>query len=145
MLQSGQNYYNEEQTSTTFNTPEATKAFETWTDFYTKYKFEQTYDAFSRFRTGEYPIVIQPTHSTTSLLLQLLKSRAFGLHISSRHNERGRHNFTQANSGGGGAIIFQKVENKENAWKFLQWFTSTETQVDYGHSIEALFRTARKI
>ena len=58
MLQNGENYYNEAQTQTTFDDITAVKAFEQWTDFYTKYGFEQTYDGFSRFRTGEYPIVI---------------------------------------------------------------------------------------
>ena len=58
LLQRGQNYYNSAQTKTTFDTNAAIDAFEMWTDFYTKYDFDQQYDAFSRFRTGEYPVVV---------------------------------------------------------------------------------------
>ena len=58
MLQNGLNYYNPQQTKTNFDNILAVKSFEKWTDFYKKYGFEQSYDAFSRFRTGEYPIVI---------------------------------------------------------------------------------------
>jgi hypothetical protein len=58
LLQKGKNYYNTAQTASTFDTIEAVKAFEEWTDFYTKYSFVQSYDAYSRFRTGEYPMVI---------------------------------------------------------------------------------------
>ena len=66
LLQQGLNYYNEEQTKTTFDTQEAVNAFDTWTKFYTTYSFQQTYDAFTRFRTGDMPVVT--THSITSFL-----------------------------------------------------------------------------
>lgn len=59
LLQQGLNYYNEEQTKTTFDTQEAVNAFDTWTKFYTTFSFDQTYDAFTRFRTGDMPILIQ--------------------------------------------------------------------------------------
>ena len=59
LLQQGLNYYNEEQSKTTFHTQEAINAFDTWTKFYTTYSFEQQYDAFTRFRTGDMPILIQ--------------------------------------------------------------------------------------
>ena len=46
-----------------------------------------------------------------------------------------------ANSTGSGAVIFKKVSNKENAWKFIKWFTETDTQVQYGTQIEGLLGT----
>ena len=41
LLQQGLNYYNEEQTKTTFDTQEAVNAFDTWTKFYTTFSFDQ--------------------------------------------------------------------------------------------------------
>ena len=58
MLQKDKNYYNDDFYVSSFDSIEAVQAFEQWTDFYTKYSFPQSYDAFSRFRTGEYPIII---------------------------------------------------------------------------------------
>ena len=64
MLQTGQDFYKFDEASgqyisTTFDTEAAVNAFTQWTDFYTIYDFDQTYDAFTRFRTGEMPILLQ--------------------------------------------------------------------------------------
>ncbi|MCL1831508.1 MAG: extracellular solute-binding protein [Oscillospiraceae bacterium] len=66
MLQSqtGQNFYRRNEqgiySETTFDSVESIEAFNTWARFYTVYQFEQSYDPFSRFRTGEFPILIVP-------------------------------------------------------------------------------------
>ena len=43
-----------------------------------------------------------------------------------------------SNSGGSGAVIFNKVKNKEAAWEFVKWFCSTEVQTEYGADLEGL-------
>ncbi len=142
LLQQGVNYYNENQTASNFDSIEAVNAFENWTDFYTEYSFVQTYDAFSRFRTGEYPIVIQ--NYTFYNQLAVASPEIKGLWdfapVPGTRLEDGTVSHA-ANSGGSGAIIFKKVSNKENAWKFIKWFTETETQVQYGTQIEGLMGT----
>ena len=45
---------------TNFMTQDSIRVFEQWTKFYTVFSFDQTFDAFSRFRTGEMPLVVQP-------------------------------------------------------------------------------------
>jgi len=142
MLQNGMNYYNDAQTASTFNSSEAVRAFEQWTHFYTKYSFEQTYDAFSRFRTGEYPIVI--ANYTFFNQLEVASPEIKGLWdfcpVPGTEREDGTISHA-ANSNGAGAVIFDKVKNKENAWKFIKWFTETETQVQYASQIEGLLGT----
>jgi ABC-type glycerol-3-phosphate transport system substrate-binding protein len=63
-LQTGNNFYRQNADGvffeTNFDTEESIQAFTTWTKFYTVYSFDQTFDSFNRFRTGEYPILIQP-------------------------------------------------------------------------------------
>ena len=142
LLQKGMNYYNSEQTASTFDSIEAVQSFEEWTDFYTKYSFEQTYDAFSRFRTGEYPIVI--ANYTFFNQLKAAAPEIDGLWdfcpVPGTEREDGSISHA-ANSNGSGAVIFNKVKNKENAWKFVKWFTDTETQVQYASQIEGLLGT----
>jgi ABC-type glycerol-3-phosphate transport system substrate-binding protein len=139
MLQNGLNYFNEDQTATTFNEITAVQAFEQWTDFYTKYGFEQTYDAFNRFRTGEYPIVIQNYSFFNQL--SVASPEINGLwdmtEIPGTLQEDGTISHA-TNSSGTCGIIFNKVSSEENAWEFLKWFSSTEIQVQYGTSIEGL-------
>lgn len=139
MLQNGLNYYNSAQTQTNFQDIRAVQAFKHWTDLYTKYGFEQSYDAFSRFRTGEYPIVI----ADYSFYNQL---------CAASPEIKGLWDFTQVpgtvqedgsishavNSSSSGAVIFNKCENIEGAWKFLKWFSSAEVQAEYGRQAEGL-------
>ncbi len=142
LLQKGQNYYNTEQTASALDTTAAVQSFEEWTDFYTKYSFEQVYDGFSRFRTGEYPIVI--ANYTFFNQLTAASPEINGLWdfcpVPGTEREDGTVSHA-ANSSGSGAVIFKKVKNKENAWQFIKWFTETETQVRYAAQIEGLMGT----
>lgn len=142
LLQKGSNYYNDTQTASTFDSTEAVQAFEQWTDLYTEYGFVQTYDAFSRFRTGEYPIVIADYtfYNQLSAASPEIKGLWNFCQVPGTIQEDGTVSHA-ANSTGSGAVIFKKVKNKENAWKFVKWFTETETQVQYGRQIEGLLGT----
>jgi extracellular solute-binding protein len=142
LLQKGKNYYNDELTATSFDSIEAVQAFEQWTDFYTEYSFKQSYDAFSRFRTGEYPIVIADYtfYNQLAAASPEIKGLWDFCQVPGTVREDGTVSHA-ANSKGSGAVIFSKTKNKENAWKFVKWFTETETQVQYGRQIEGLLGT----
>lgn len=142
LLQQGLNYYNEEQTKTTFDTQEAVNAFETWTKFYTTYSFQQTYDAFTRFRTGDMPVVIQnyTFYNQLSVAAPEIKGCWGFQPVPGTVQEDGTINHA-ANSNGSGAIIFTKAADQEGAWDFIKWFTSTDAQVKYGNNIESILGT----
>lgn len=142
LLQQGLNYYNEEQTKTTFDTQEAVNAFDTWTKFYTKYSFQQTYDAFTRFRTGDMPVVIQnyTFYNQLSVAAPEIKGCWGFQPVPGTVQEDGTINHA-ANSNGSGAIIFTKAADQEGAWDFIKWFTSTDAQVKYGNNIESILGT----
>lgn len=141
-LQQGLNYYNEEQTKTTFDTQEAVNAFDTWTKFYTTYSFQQTYDAFTRFRTGDMPVVIQnyTFYNQLSVAAPEIKGCWGFQPVPGTVQEDGTINHA-ANSNGSGAIIFTKAADQEGAWDFIKWFTSTDAQVKYGNNIESILGT----
>ena len=147
MLQTGQSLYkkseiNGQYISTTFETEAAVEAFTKWTKFYTVY--DQTYDAFTRFRTGETPILLQ-NYATFYSQLTVAAPEIKGLwdftHVPGtyRTDENGNRilDYT-ANSGSAGAVIFKSCSDTQAAWDFLKWFTSTEVQVEYGKTIEAI-------
>ncbi len=142
MLQQGLTYYNDDLSASTLNRIEAVKAFEMWTDFYSEYGFVQSYDAFSRFRTGEFPIVI----SNYTFYNQLTASspeinglwRFYPVPATVRDDGSISH---ATNSNGTGAVIFNSSENKENAWKFIKWFSSSAVQTEYAHQIEGMLGT----
>ncbi len=142
LLQQGLNYYNEEQTKTAFDTQEAVNAFDTWTKFYTTYSFQQTYDAFTRFRTGDMPVVIQnyTFYNQLSVAAPEIKGCWGFQPVPGTVQEDGTINHA-ANSNGSGAIIFTKAADQEGAWDFIKWFTSTDAQVKYGNNIESILGT----
>lgn len=142
LLQQGLNYYNDEQTKTTFDTQEAVNAFDTWTKFYTTYSFQQTYDAFTRFRTGDMPVVIQnyTFYNQLSVAAPEIKGCWGFQPVPGTVQEDGTINYA-ANSNGSGAIIFTKAADQEGAWDFIKWFTSTDAQVKYGNNIESILGT----
>jgi ABC-type glycerol-3-phosphate transport system substrate-binding protein len=150
LLQQGVNYYNEDKTKTNFDTQEAVNAFEQWTEFYTKYSFSQTYDALTRFRMGDMPILIQnyTFYNQLSVTAPEIKGCWDFMHVPGTENENGTVTLEDgttisiaANSSGSGALIFSKCPDKEGAWEFIKWFTSTETQVEYGNDIESVLGT----
>ena len=149
MLQTGQSLYNLDQasgqyTSTTFETEAAVEAFTNWTKFYTVYDFDQTYDAFTRFRTGEMPILIQ-NYATFYSQLNVAAPEIKGLwdfkHVPGtiRTDDSGNTvlDYT-SNSGSSGAVIFNTCSDISAAWDFIKWFTTTDVQVEYGKTIEAI-------
>lgn len=142
LLQQGLNYYNDEQTKTIFDTQEAVNAFDTWTKFYTTYSFQQTYDAFTRFRTGDMPVVIQnyTFYNQLSVAAPEIKGCWGFQPVPGTVQEDGTINHA-ANSNGSGAIIFTKAADQEGAWDFIKWFTSTDAQVKYGNNIESILGT----
>lgn len=139
MLQNGLNYYNEDRSATNFDKIEAVSSFEKWTDFYTKYKFEQVYDSFSRFRDGTYPIVIREYSFYNQLKAAAPEINGTWDFTSVPGTVRADGTVSHAaNWQGNGAVIFESCKNKEAAWKYISWFASSDIQKKYGAAVEGL-------
>ncbi len=140
----GINYYNAEQTKTNFDTQEAIDSFDAWTKFYTTYSFEQTYDAFTRFRQGDMPVLIQNYTFFNQLTVAApeIKGCWNFRPIPGTVQPDGSINHASCSTGSG-AVIFSKLseDKQKDAWDFIKWFTSTETQTAYGNDIEAILGT----
>lgn len=141
MVQRGLGYYNETKTKTILDTQPAVEAFEMWCKFYSTYSFEQTFDQFTRFRTGEYPIVITGYTFYNQLYMAAPEIRGLWQFepMPGTADENGNVNHSSTSSSAG-AIIFNKLteEQQQDAWEFIKWFTDVEAQSQYGRSIEAL-------
>ena len=139
VLQQGLNYYTPDQKKTTFDQQEAINAFDTWTKFYTTYSFQQSYDAFTRFRQGDMPVLVNDYtfyNQLTAAAPEIKGCWAFRA-VPGTFDENGNLNHA-ANSEGQCCVIFKKSPDHEAAWDFIKWFTSTETQTKYGNNIESV-------
>lgn len=138
LLQQGMTYYNNDFSASAFDDIRAVRAFEQWTDFYTDYSFEQSYDAFSRFRTGEYPVVI--ANYSFAGQLETASPEIKGLWDFCKVpgtliDDTVSHS---ANSTGSGAVIFSSSEKQEQAWEFIKWFTQDDVQARFGNRLESI-------
>lgn len=140
----------------------ALDAFQRMTEWFTLYGEPVSYDFANRFRTGEMPIAIA-AYSTYNQL------KVFAPEISGlwefvqlpgviRTTEDGRTYIDHSTPGTPQAVMMMKdaaddikegqdiTESKkaQNAWAFLQWWVSTDTQERFGQEQVALMGTAAK-
>jgi ABC-type glycerol-3-phosphate transport system substrate-binding protein len=146
-LQTGDNFYvqNDEGMyyKTMFDTEASIEAFTKWTRFYTVYRFEQTYDPFTRFRTGQMPIVIMPYPFFNQLNAAAPEIRGLWnfRHVPGtiREDENGDEFLDiSASSGATCGLIFRKAPDHEAAWDFLKWLTSDDIQTRFGQNMESM-------
>lgn len=151
LFQNGGNFYNEKLNGSEFGSEAAIKAFETWTGLFARYGFPLSYDFYNRFSSGEMPLAI--TDYTQYLKVEAASpelSGRWGMYlIPGTLKPDGSIDRTISISAASGAdtspglaqsvtsaVIFRGSKHKKEAWKFLCWFTSDETQSLYGREIE---------
>lgn len=149
--QSGGVYYNEDRSKLQINNDLGYKAFTTWVSYYAEYGFSLYKDDYNRFRTGEMPITI--TEYTMYNKLKVAAPEISGLWTvapipGTRNEETGEISRTQCGAIGG--CVMPKAAVKDNpkalanAWEFMKWWVSADTQASYGNDIEALLGTAAR-
>lgn len=145
LYQNGGEYYNEEATASGLDSDVAVRAFKEYCEMYTDYKLDRVAPADQRFRTGEAPIII--ADYTLYNQLQVSAPDIKGLWgfsmVPGTVKEDGTVDHSVV-SGGLATVMMEQSKEKEAAWKFMQWWVSTETQTQYGREMEALMGAAAR-
>lgn len=118
---------------------EAIAAFTQWTDLYTKFGIEKQIDFYNRFRTGTAPLGIS-SYATYTQLTQAapeIQGRWKICEIPGVMQEDGTINRSIAGSGTGCGVV-KASSSKDNAWQFLCWWTSADTQLRYNNNVESI-------
>ena len=139
MWQHGLSIYNEDGTATAITGKEALGVFEQWTNFYLEHDFLKEADFYNRLRVGVMPLGIAPysTYMTLYSTAPEIRGR-WGIDmVPGTMGEDGEINYSVAGSGTGCAII-KKSSKQEQAWQFLKWWTSTETQTRYNNNLQSI-------
>jgi len=150
LFQHGGDYYTEDGLRSALDRSEGLTAFKEWTSLYTNYHIPKYADFFNRFKTGEIPIGI--ADYWTYILLSTAARELIGrwqmapipgiatsddAAAETAGQEAGRIN--RATGGSGNAVVvFEQSEHPEEAWKFVEWWTNSDTQLRYGLELEAL-------
>ncbi|MBE5797786.1 MAG: extracellular solute-binding protein [Clostridiales bacterium] len=138
LLQRGGSIYTEDHRATLLHEPVANAAFRMWTDFYTQYDYELYKDDFTRFRTGEMPVIITSYGMYTRLEGTAPEiAGKWSMHLlPGTEREDGTVDHTSA-ANGSAAVMLSTCKNPEACWEFLRWWVSAETQATYARDIES--------
>ena len=152
MGQQGEEIYKDGGRSINIDSDIGIGAFKTMCDFYSQYKLPIAYDFANRFRTGEMPAAIVDYVSYNQLAVfapeikgkwEMVPIPGF-LNVDANGNEyidRTVINSTTA------MVIFKangKQEQIDKGWEFLKWWTSADTQTQFGFEMESLLGPAAK-
>lgn len=141
LYQNGGALYSKDGRSTLIDEESGVQAFSTFTKFFTHYKLPTIYDFVNRFRSGEMPIGIQDYSAFNTLVVFAPEIRGlwdFTL-IPGTLKEDGTIDRSCHTSGSGTMMLAQESESKKaNAWEFMKWWVSTETQVRFGQEMESV-------
>lgn len=139
LFQHGANYYSEDGLRSALDTPEALQAFRFWTELYANYKVDIESNFYNRMRTGEMPIGIAD-YFTYVLLSTAAPELTGWWRMVPIPGIRQPDGSIDRSAGGEStaAVIFEDSDRKEDAWKLLKWWTSTEIQTRYAEELEAL-------
>ncbi|MGZ9585653.1 extracellular solute-binding protein [Paenibacillus marinisediminis] len=139
LFQNGGSYYEGDGIKSALDSEEAMQAFKQWTDLYRNYKAPQTFDFLNRFRVGEMPIGIADYTTYNSLAVFAPEIRGLWgfMPIPGYKDSDGKiHRETVTSTKG--SVMFKSAKNKEQAWQFIDWWTSKEAQLAYGREMEAI-------
>lgn len=147
MLQRGIDIYNEDQTATNFQDPQAVESFRTAMKFFTQYNLPDVFDFYNRFRSGEMPLGIQDISQYNMLSAAAPEIRDLWemVPVPGTASEDGGINNSEPGSSSAAAVMFGRVRDNKDAWTFLRWWTGAEAQARYGNNLEMTLGVAGRI
>ena len=142
MAQNGVSVYNKELNACNIDSNEAVSVFEFWTKLYSDYKYLKEADFYNRFRVGSMPLGIA-TYNTYMTLEDAAPEIKGKWAIACVPGVEGG-SAAVAGSGTGCSIV-KKSKNINEAWEFLKWWTSDDTQLRYSNNIESILGTVGRV
>ena len=138
LMQNGGAVYNEALTATRLTEQAAVDAFTQWTEFYIKHSLPLTFDFFNRFRTGEMPIGIAAYTTYNQLTAAAPEIAGLWAMAPVPGVQKDGQIIRTQSSTMNGAVIIEGAAQKENAYRFVNWWTSADAQAAFGQQSEVL-------
>lgn len=147
LYQRGGTLYNDDLTQCNLNTPEAFDAFDELCNMVKKYGFNTSANFFNRFRSGEMPIgvVDMTTYMQVLTAAPELSGRWDIALIPGYKKEDGNVDRTFMTAADTSIMLVKNSNNRtEEAWQFVKWWMSQDTQSSFGSLIEAKMGSAAR-
>ncbi len=151
IYQRGGSLYNEKATKTAFGDEAGVEAFELYTSLYNDYGLPVIFDFVSRFRSGEMPMGIFDYTTFNTLTVSAPEIRGLWdiaiLPGTERTREDGTTYVDHSVHSQGACCMMIATDNettKKNAWEFMKWWVSTDSQVRFGREIESILGSSAR-
>lgn len=141
ILQEGAELYQDGGLRSGLSTPEALRGFRRMVELYTTYSIDQFVAVvFQNLRSGDIPIGVSDYLTYTQLKAAAPELEGlWGIAPMPGVVREDGQVARWAPGASHAAIMFRASERQEQAWEWLKWWTSAETQATYGNEVEALF------
>lgn len=141
LLQNGGTYYNNTLTKALFDTEEALTAFESWVDLHKEYGNDREFSLYNRFRTGDMPLAISAYSTYNQIAAAAPEIQGLWSIAPIPATVRADGTVSRLKIGGvTGCYMLKSAVKKgidDDAFTFMEWWTSSETQTQYGRELEA--------
>lgn len=146
LYQYGGAYYQEDGSASGLDSEAAVQAFSQWSGNYADYRMPVTYDFANRFRTGEMPLAIADytSYSYLSVFAPEIKG-LWGFTVVPGHEDGAGGVNHSVIAGQTASLILNTSEHKQEAWEFLKWWSSEETQTSYCIEVENILGVAGRV
>ena len=143
LFQNDGSYYTEDGLYSALDTAQAYNAFKEWTELYTEQGIPVSANFYSRFRNGSMPIGIGGYTEYMSLISAApeLVGRIGMASLPGHINADGAVDRSAGGYADTAMMIFSSSIKSNEAFRFLDWWTSDEVQTLYGKSLEAVVGT----
>jgi len=141
IYQNGGAIYNESKTRTVIDSEPGVKAFELYTSLYNDYGLPVVFDFVSRFRSGEMPIGVGQYSLYNTLTVSAPEIRGlwdFTLYPGTLQEDGTIDRSVHANGLCCMMVATDDETVKKNAWEFMKWWVSADTQVRFGREMESV-------
>lgn len=141
IFQNGGYLYTEDGTATAIDSPDSVRGLKELGDLFVAYSLDtQVNEFFNSFRYSVLPVGI--IDSNTYILIkngatELEGQWALAPYLGTVQDDGTINRYYVANGTGG--VIFDGTEKADQAWEFLKWWTSTETQVEYTYTLRSTY------
>lgn len=146
LYQNGGSYYTEDNKASALDSDIAVSTFKDFCEYYTDYKLDKETSVEERFRTGECPIIIADYTAYNNFAVSAPDIAGLWsfTQIPGTKKPDGTVDHSVASTGLA-SMIMADTEHPDASWEFIKWWTSAETQTQYGREMEGLMGSAARV
>ncbi|HWT74038.1 MAG TPA: extracellular solute-binding protein [Mobilitalea sp.] len=146
LYQHGGQYYKDGGKSSGLDSEAAVEAFQQWVGNYVNYDLPVTFDFANRFRSGEMPLALgdYTNYNYLSVFAPEIRGLWGFTTVPGYVDSTGKEDHS-VSAWESASIIMATSKQQENAWKFLKWWMSAQTQTDYGNEIENVLGVSGRV